>query len=31
VRMIKLKTPSKEPVPPKDSAGKEPAGQELKA
>jgi CBS domain containing-hemolysin-like protein len=31
VRLTKLKTPSKEPTPPKDSAGKEASGQELKA
>jgi CBS domain containing-hemolysin-like protein len=31
VRMTKLKTPSKEPTPPKDSAGKDSASQELKA
>jgi putative hemolysin len=32
VRMMKLKTPTKEPTPPKETPGtKEPAGQELKA
>ncbi len=31
VRLTKLKTPSKEPTPPKDSTGKEAAGQEAKA